>query len=145
MPEMLRPIEEHASPTPRFAQDAPKLSPRREEAKGILVRGQAPEEPKRSSPPVAKLLMPSPEELGIGSAKETESLDWNAARRKLDSLGATAYRLEKSADGGFCFFCSLPHTNDPVRQRSFESRGRTESEAMQLALGQAEEWRAARR
>jgi hypothetical protein len=89
------------------------------------------------------LQMPSPEDLGLTSntSAAANSGDWTVARQRLDNLGASYYRLEK-ADGGFRFVCSLPYSGDPTRERHFESLAASEPEAIRLALGQVNEWKA---
>src|SRR5262245_36650312 len=58
------------------------------------VRGQSPDEPgdNRST----SLVLPPPEQLGIVAVKNTEAaVDWAAAHRRLDQLGATCFHLER--------------------------------------------------
>jgi hypothetical protein len=151
MPEMLRPVENAPDVPPRYAQGSPKNPVKPEMNKGMLVRAQAGEEQTNSSVttvPTAKLLMPSPEELGLaaGGAPNPASVDgdWNAARRRLDALGACYYRLEK-ADQGFRFTCSLPYAGDPNRERHFETLAASEADAIRMALEQVDDWKSARR
>jgi hypothetical protein len=150
MPEMLTPVEPQRELPPRYAQVSPRSSAVVEQPKGLLVRGQAEDEKSKPAThsPVAKLVMPSPEDLGLsegGGQASDRPADWPAARLKLDSLGATFYRLEKAAEGGFRFTCALPHGSDATRQRNFESHGSDEAEAIRLALQQVETWKSSPR
>lgn len=57
---------------------------------------------------VAPVHIPSPEELGLNRRAVTdEPVDWTMVERKLDSLGAKSFHLEKTA-AGFRFDCDLP-------------------------------------
>lgn len=100
-------------------------------------RAQMDDEP----PPPRRLALPSPEDLGVTAARlaQPDSLDWSAAHRQLDRLGATCFHLEKTAQGGCLVTCLLP-TNQQNRTRRIEAQGSNEAEAVQLVLQQAEEW-----
>jgi hypothetical protein len=110
----------------------------------MVVRGQSGDE--KPAPacnvPAAKLVMPSPEELGLvgNDAIAATPHDWSLARQTLDSLGASYYRLEKAAQGGFRFTCALPYASDAGRQRNFECHAASEGEAIRMALQQVEAW-----
>jgi hypothetical protein len=85
--------------------------------------------------------MPSPEQLGVVSAKTGESTvpDWNETRRKLDQLGAVCLQLEKLTDGGFRFSCLLP-TSRPQFTHRIDAVAFTESDVLRLGTAKAEEW-----
>jgi hypothetical protein len=113
-----------------------------------VFRGVMPDEsvPALSQPKTvtAKLMMPSPEELGItkASAKE-ERTDWAECHRRLDALGAQSIHLERLAAGGYQFSCLLP-TSQQDRCHRVESTAPTQAEAVRLVLQEAQQWVAAR-
>ena len=151
MPEMLRPVENGTEPPPRYAQGSPKNPSKPVPNPGVLVRAQAADERQprgASTVPTAKLMMPSPEELGLAAGAAPGSSpsrsEWTTARQRLDTLGASYYRLEK-ADAGFRFACSLPYHSDPNRERHFECVAATEADAIRAALAQVEDWKLARK
>src|SRR5437879_2091473 len=66
-----------------------------------IIRGQRPDEPVAAIPSrpasrQAELHMPSPEELGVASAKRVDPprIDWTAVHNQLDRLGASCFHLE---------------------------------------------------
>jgi len=73
-----------------------------------MVRLQSPDEPPASRP--APLVMPTPEQLGLGGTPTARSLavDWVAVHRRLDSLGCSCFQMEHPADGGCRIICLLP-------------------------------------
>lgn len=71
-----------------------------------------------------------------------DTLDWTAAKQRLDKVGASAYRLEKVAEGGFRFTCVLPYPQSQTQERQFQAQAAGEAEAVELALRQAEIWKA---
>jgi hypothetical protein len=151
MPEMLRTVETAAEIPPRYAQGSPKNPTKPAANPGVLVRAQTDDDRQTrggSVVPTAKLMMPSPEQLGLatnhepGRAPSVE--DWLSARQRLETLGASYYRLEKT-DGGYRFECSLPYAGDVKRERHFESAGASEVEAIRTALAQVEHWKLAGR
>jgi hypothetical protein len=85
-----------------------------------IVRGQEPD--------ALGIRIPTPEELGVDSklAKSDSPIDWSMVERRLDSLGATSFQLEKTATG-FQFSCRLP-------LRTIVGRGATKGEAVRHAL-----------
>jgi hypothetical protein len=85
--------------------------------------------------------MPSPEQLGVVRAKPAagDGVDWTAARRRLERLGATCFHLEKLAPNGYRFTCLLP-TAQTGRAHHVEAVAATEAEAVRLALEKSEEW-----
>jgi hypothetical protein len=108
------------------------------------------------TPPVqsARLVMPSPEALGLArgpqagaaapvdvspAAAPPAAVDWNDAHARLRRLGALGFHLDRLPEGGCRVSFHLP-TNQPQRTRVVESVGRTEAEAVHLALQQAEQW-----
>jgi hypothetical protein len=80
----------------------PKLqSTRRANESKPIVRAQNSES--------APLRVPTPEELGLGkqSSVRDQPIDWAMVERRLDTLGATSFHLEKTTSG-FRFDCELP-------------------------------------
>jgi len=103
----------------------PKLaSTRGAEAKPLVARGRM--EEARTS-----LRIPTPEELGIGSARAatiSEPLDWSMVERRLDAVGATGYQMEKTAEG---FRFTAKFSSGAVA-----GRGASKGEAVRDALAQ---------
>lgn len=144
MPEMLKPQGLPAS-KPATAGAKPNQP---------VIRGQEPEEATRRSSvqlgAPSKMSIPAPEALGLvtnssAGAPPTNSVDWNTARNRLDQLGATFYRLEKAAEGGFRFSCTIPYLQDRSRQRQFDIQAANEPEAIRLAMQQVEQWQASQK
>lgn len=129
-----RPTAAPPSPAPAPAQPAPRL----------IVRAQAPDEPAPAPRPQA-LSLPSPEALGIAPTPRagTESVDWAAAHRRLERLGATCFHLERLSTGGCRITCLLPGRQQG-RHHRVESLAPTEAEALRLALERADQWVAQR-
>ena len=105
------------------------------------------------TPPVqvARLVLPSPEELGLSSARPAgqatappdapaqSAVDWNDAHARLRRLNAVGFHLDRLSEGGCRVTFQLP-TQQPQRTHVVESIGRTDAEAVHLALQQAEQW-----
>jgi hypothetical protein len=113
---------------------------------GVVARGQSPGDDAPIAPPriPVRISMPSREELGLLTSNHSPpvcTLDWNTVRQQLEGWQATSYRLEKTADGQFRFVCALPYPQSPGRQRQFEATAASESDALKLALEQAQAWR----
>jgi len=111
---------------PAFAPEAPQPK----------FRLQAPEDP----PAPRRLSLPAPEDLGVHpppDARVSTNLDWNAARAKLDQLGALSFRVDKLASGSHRVTLLLP-TQSRDRTRQIETSAESEAAAVQMALEQAE-------
>jgi hypothetical protein len=113
-----------------------------------IFRAKGPDEPASSAETrvvgnaaTIPLSMPTPEQLGIvrASAADRGDLDWTAAHRQLERLGAIGFRVEKLETGGCRFACLLP-TRQPRLTHRVEAEAATEAEAVNLALAQAEKW-----
>ncbi|MCI0377730.1 MAG: hypothetical protein L0215_09000 [Gemmataceae bacterium] len=102
------------------------------------IRMQAPDAPK---PAPTRLVLPSPEQLGIQSAVLPASvpaqLDWNQAHARLQQLGALGFHLDRLPQGGFRATFYLP---SPQRQSTqlVEAVAQTEAAAVAAALERAE-------
>ncbi len=105
-----------------------------------LVRAKGEDAPPVTRPP-ARLAIPSPQQLGIAPAggSTTAAVDWNAARHRLDRLGAVYFHVEKLDAGGYRFTCLLP-TAQRGHTHRVETVAATEAEAVHLALARAEAW-----
>jgi len=102
----------------------PRLPSPRDAAPKLLARGQ-----NDDAPPAIRI--PTPEELGIGTARlgnGDETLDWNVVERRLDASGATGYQVEKTS-AGYRFTCQLP-------SGAVTGRGATKPQAVRQALAQ---------
>ncbi|MBL8793045.1 MAG: hypothetical protein JNM56_04010 [Planctomycetia bacterium] len=94
-----------------------------------------------AAPPApSPLVMPSPEQLGIGGGgvAPESPVDWTAVHRRLDALGATCFHMEKTAAGGCKVTCLIP-TRQPGRQQHLEGHAASKAEAVRLVLEKAEE------
>jgi hypothetical protein len=110
-----------------IAATAPAQAPRR------VVRGARPDDPPRSPRPIR---IPTPEELGVARARTAEAaLDWGAAHRRLQELGAVGFHLEQPTPGSFRFRCWLPRSAGG--HEAIEGRGSTEAEAVRVCLESA--------
>jgi hypothetical protein len=116
-----------------------------------LIRAKGADDPRAAIKPPpppsvpSRLAMPTPDQLGISSAKfsAAEAADWTSARRRLDRLGAVCFHLEKIPAGGFRFTCLLP-TSQPKRTHRVEAVAATEAEVVRLVLDKSEEWATSR-
>ncbi len=120
-----------AAPAPTVAA-APRPSP------GLIARGAEPEEP--AERPREPITLPSPEELGVGVARPAEAgIDWAAAHRRLEALGAICFQMHQLPRGGWGVTCLLP-TGQPDSTHRVEAEAESKAEAVRLALEQAEGW-----
>ncbi len=143
MPDMLL----AASPSPSQLRYG-----RRELVEGqsvVAVQGNNAPRAKKLLPSRQKsdLEIPSPEALGLardaGAAVAVlayDKLDWTGARFRLDKLGATFYRLEKTADTKFRFVCAIPAGGTSGRECQFEAVASSEEEVIQQAMTQLDQW-----
>ncbi len=109
-----------------------------------VFRGQAPDDgpplPPVRTPRPAPLTMPSPEQLGLTA--DTPGIDWSAAHRRLDHLGAICFHVDKVSRG--CRVTCLLPTATPGRTHHIEAEAAIEAEAVRLVLDRAEAWAAGR-
>lgn len=100
--------------------------------------------------PPARLVLPTPESLGIGArnpaavtSQAAVSLDWNQTHQRLKDLGAVGFHLDRvGAQVRVTFW--LP-TAEPGRTQLVESTAVSEAEAVNAALHQAHSFRLASR
>jgi hypothetical protein len=92
----------------------------------------------------ATLTLPSPEQLGVSTAKiaayptaQPENVDWNAVHAHLRRLGAIGFQLMRG-EGQVRVTFLLP-TSQPDRAQRIETTAATDAQAVQLALAQAEQ------
>jgi hypothetical protein len=116
-----------------------------------VFRGQAPEEPLLrpvatpgpvpAIPPAPPLLgLPSPTQLGIARPAGKDGAD---AWTRLDRLGVTCFRVDRSGAGGYRVTCVVAGTQ-ANRDRRFEGEAASQAEAVRLVLDQAEAWAASK-
>jgi len=76
------------------------------------------------------LKIPSPEELGLGTAKVTanDPIDWSMVERRMDQLGVTGYQMQKAEDG---FRFSIE-----IRGKTVIGRGASKAAAVRSAFAQ---------
>lgn len=118
------PISTPRAQAPAMTYVPPRLPSPRDGAPKVLVRGQ------NDDAPIA-IRIPTPEELGIGTAKLVagdEPLDWNMVERRLDAAGVSGFQVEKTTSG-FRFTCQLP-------TGAVTGRGASKAEAVRNALAQ---------
>jgi hypothetical protein len=82
--------------------------------------------------------MPTPHQLGIARPVANDGAN---AWGRLERLGATAFRVERSATGGFRATCVVAGTQ-ANHDRRFEGEAANQAEAVRLVLDQAEAWAA---
>lgn len=102
----------------------PRLPSSRDAAPKVVARGQ-----NSDAPPAIRI--PTPEELGIGTARLVsggEALDWNMVERRLDAAGVTGFQVEQTTSG-YRFTCQLP-------TGALTGRGASKAEAVRNALAQ---------
>lgn len=141
------PQRPQASPlTPKFAEQTtqqPVLaaqaggSPPKAPQPQPIIRMQGPD-PEAAAPP-ARLVMPSPEELGlalpVGPAPTTKEIDLNSAYTRLRQLGAIGLHLDRLTQGGYRATFVLSASEGP---RQVNADGATEGAALAAALERAE-------
>jgi hypothetical protein len=119
-----------------------------------IFRAKGPDEPgcpaalSGAAMPV-RLSIPTPEQLGVaqspiqdGTRLDATGLDWTAAHRRLERLGAVCFHMDKLESGACRFTCILPTTRPGLTHR-VEAEAATAPEAVALVLSQAEEWSSA--
>jgi hypothetical protein len=133
-----------ANPPPQAAALTQQLEPRRP-----VVRLQAPEE-LMPPPPPKRLVLPSPEQLGVAGAGPASAVtashpdvDWNVTRDRLHGLGAIGFHLAKLPEGAFRVAFLLPTTH-PGRLHQIEAEAPSEGTAVCRALDLADQWTRAR-
>ena len=100
----------------------------------MVIRAQAPEEPKPARPPL--LSLPSPEQLGVSIRHDSKADDWTALRSHMKELGVLSFHLELLADRRTRFTCWMP-SDRPGLTRRIESVAASETEAIQRGLQEA--------
>jgi hypothetical protein len=101
-----------------------------------------PAPPPRRSPEIkaVPLMMPPPEQLGVGGTRKVESpVDWDLVHRRFHEAGATCFQLDNRPQGGCRLICLLPTAN-PDHTHRIEAEAATEAEVARLALERLEEW-----
>jgi len=107
-------------------------------------RAKGPDEPALAGPlptTTVALSIPTPEQLGVAlaPAEGQTGLDWAAAHRRLEKLGAVCLHMDKLETGACRFTCILP-TNQPGITHRVEAEAANAGEAATLVLSQAEQW-----
>jgi hypothetical protein len=102
-----------------------------------IYRGMTPDENLR--PVLQSLNMPSPGQLGVADRIRAGEVDWTDAHRRLTSLGADCFCVEKLPQGNYRIICILP-TGQSGCQHHIEARASTEAEAMEQMMAQCETW-----
>jgi hypothetical protein len=84
-------------------------------------------------PPPRRLVLPTPEQLGIAITPAAEKLvvDWNQVQSRLERLGIMRLQRDRLPAGGFRVVLGLP-------TQQVEATGATEAAAVLLALERAE-------
>lgn len=105
----------------------PKLQSARTGIAKPIARGQMDEGP-------VPIRIPSPAELGLESKKIVSSdspIDWAMVERRLDQVGATGYRIQKS-ETGFRFSIEM-------RGNTIVGQGASKPEAVRSAFAQVKQ------
>jgi hypothetical protein len=113
-----------------------------------VFRAQREDDPVRTTPVVSRvapIVLPTPEQLGVGLSKgsERKAIDWANVHDRLDRLGASCFHQQKMPEGGYRITCLLP-TAQSERTHRIEAQAATEAEAVRAVLAQAEQWAASR-
>jgi hypothetical protein len=125
-------------PAPAPVAPAPAVAAAPRSNPGLIARGAEPEEP--AERPRELVTLPSPEELGVGAPRSGEAaIDWAAAHRRLEALGAVCFQMHQLPRGGWGVTCLLP-TGRPDSTHRVEAQADSKAEAVRLALEQAEGW-----
>lgn len=96
------------------------VPPKLKSASKPLARGQ------KDEPPAMRL--PTPEELGLKAQPVGETLDWAKVERRLESLRATGFQVERTGDG---FRCSVQ-----LNGRTIAGSGVTRADAVRSVMSQ---------
>jgi hypothetical protein len=132
------------------ARPAPPSQPMTTTPPRPVVRAQAPDPPAlpaarpAPSPPApeqpALVNLPAPEQLGVTAAG---TVDWSSTHARLEKLGVTCFQEEKLTNGACRVTCVLPMGNSGQTHR-IEAEASNAAEAVQVALSEAENWKARR-
>lgn len=83
--------------------------------------------------------MPLPEEVGIATSSSPHgSVDWAAARQRLESMGVKCFRVDRTPAGAVSVTLLLWLQGNHPRQ--VESTAATEAEALTVALVETERY-----
>lgn len=116
-----------------------------------IFRAKGPDEPASplamsSQATPMRLSIPTPEQLGVGQSpfqdgtrSDGTGLDWTAAHRRLERLGAVCFHMDKLESGACRFTCILP-TRQPGITHRVEAEAATAPNAVASGLSQAEQW-----
>jgi hypothetical protein len=142
MPTAPTPYRAAPAPSAFQAPAAPAVAQAPRPANGLIVRGQRPDDPIEPPPPARpaeEIRIPSPEALGVAGTRAADAgLDWAAVNRRLESLGAVCFQMNKLPGGGWRVTCLVP-TGQPDRTQRIEAEAGDRAEAVRLALEQAEQ------
>jgi hypothetical protein len=137
---MMPPPAQFAQPFPQPPAPQPVVMPVQniaaEPQPRPRIRMQAPEEPAAAIQ--RPLEMPPPEAFGL-APKAPANVNWNAARSRLQQLGASAFRIDPVGDS-FRVRILLP-TNQSGGLHEVETTADSQAAAVDLALEQAERWK----
>jgi hypothetical protein len=113
-----------------------------------VVRAQGPDDLIPPPPPIPAarprepVALPTPEQLGVAAARAAgDAVDWAAVDRRLQSLGAVCFQMNRLPQDRWCITCVLP-TAQPDRTHRVEAEADTKAEAVRAVLEQAEKWAA---
>jgi hypothetical protein len=130
-------------PAPRVRMQAPEEPPARPQAAALpapeqfgiapppTFRMKAEEEPARLAP----LTLPPPEQLGIAPPRSAVTVDWNAAKQRIDRLAPQGYHSNRTPQGLYRFTLVLPALDG---MRHIEAEDASEAVAVLAVLERAE-------
>lgn len=129
-------VRAQAADAPAPAINRPPV-PNAPAARPALVNPPAPTAPPVVEQP-ALVNLPAPEQLGVTTVG---TMDWSATHARLERLGVSCFQEEKLANGACRVTCVLPMGNGSQAHR-VEAEASSAAEATQLALAEAENWKA---
>jgi hypothetical protein len=83
------------------------------------------------------VIIPPPEDLGVGLGTAPQPVDLARVWARLKAMGAVGFEVNRFGQG-WKFVCLLPGTN-PDRPRRIEAHAGTEAEAIRNGLARAEQ------
>ena len=85
--------------------------------------------------------LPAIRPITVSEDASAEGLTWRQAVRRLNDLGIQQFRLEPGRNhGDFYFACEFSPDNDSRIQRRFEAEASEPLQAVELVLGQIDDW-----
>lgn len=135
-PQRPMPVANQAAPRPAPQMAVAPARPAQPATPPPTFRLQSPDEPAQT--PVARLALPSPEQMGVGATPKVSSFDWALVHRRLDQLGCSCFQMEQL--GAVCKLVCLLPTGQSGQNHRIEVQAADSAEAARLLLQQADAW-----